>query len=116
MLPKNGKYDKWEECIDRLLGDTGWREEFYKKDPQMTLFDLFPEPGQSDGERMVKDANPEHIKDYILARLRTIFPCVSKHARILGIVGGHRCSYSVLPLQARVQKRKDLHCGWQTTY
>lgn len=82
MLPKNGKYDKWEECIDRLLGDTGWREEFYKKDPQMTLFDLFPEPGQSDGERMVKDANPEHIKDYILARLRTIFPCVSKHARI----------------------------------
>ena len=82
MLPKNGKYDKWEDCIDRLLGDSGWREEFYKKDPQMTLFDLFPEPGQSDGERMVKDANPEHIKEYILARLGTIFPCVSKHARI----------------------------------
>ena len=82
MLPKNGKYDKWEDCIDRLLGDTGWREEFYKKDPQMTLFDLFPEPGQSDGERMVKDANPEHIKAYILSRLETIFPCVSKHARI----------------------------------
>ena len=82
MLPKNGKYDKWEDCIDRLLGDSGWREEFYKKDPQMTLFDLFPEPGQSDGERMVKDANPDHIKEYILARLGTIFPCVSKHARI----------------------------------
>ena len=63
MLPTNGKYDKWE-------------------DPQMTLFDLFPEPGQSDGERMVKDANPDHIKEYILARLGTIFPCVSKHARI----------------------------------
>ena len=38
MLPKNGKYDKWEDCIDRLLGDSGWREEFYKKDPQMTRF------------------------------------------------------------------------------
>ena len=82
MLPKNGKYDKWEDCIDRLLGDSGWRKEFYKKDPQMTLFDLFPEPGQSDGERMVKDANPDHIKEYILSRLGTIFPCVSKHARI----------------------------------
>ena len=82
MLPKNGKYDKWEDCIDRLLGDSGWREEFYKKDPQMTLFDLFPEPGQSDGERMVKDANPDHIKEYILSRLGTIFPCVSKHAQI----------------------------------
>lgn len=82
MLPKNGKYDKWEDCIDRLLGDSGWREEFYKKDPQITLFDLFPEPGQSDGERMVKDANPDHIKEYILSRLGTTFPCVSKHARI----------------------------------
>ena len=82
MLPKNGKYDKCEDCIDRLLGDSGWREEFYKKDPQMTLFDLFPESGQSDGERVVKDANPEHIKEYILSRLETIFPCVSKQARI----------------------------------
>ena len=82
MLPKNGKYDKWEDCIDRLLGDSGWRKEFYKKDPQMTLFDLFPEPGQSDGERMVKDANTYHIKEYILSRLGTIFPCVSKHALI----------------------------------
>lgn len=82
MLPKNGKYDKWEDCIDRLIGDSGWREEFYKKDPQMTLFDLFQEPEQSDGERIVKDANPDHIKEYILSRLGTIFPCVSKHARI----------------------------------
>lgn len=82
MLPKNGKYDKWEVCIDRLLGDSGWRNEFYKKDPQRTLFDLFQAPGQNDGERMVKDANPDHIKEYILSRLGTIFPCVSKHARI----------------------------------
>jgi three-Cys-motif partner protein len=83
MLPKNGKYSKWEDCIDRLLGDSGWREEFYKKDPQMSLFDFISdESDQSDGERMVKDANPDHIMAYILSRLETIFPCVSKHARI----------------------------------
>ena len=82
MLPKNGKYDKSEECIDRLLGDTGWREEFYKKDPQLTLFDLSPDLEQSNEDRMVKVANPEHIKNYILSRLGTIFPCVSKDARI----------------------------------
>lgn len=83
MLPKNGKYDKWEDCIDRLLGDSGWREEFYKKDPHMSLFDFISdESGQSDGERMVKDANPEHIKEYILSRLERIFPSVSKLARI----------------------------------
>ena len=76
-------YDKWEDCIDRLLGDSGWREEFYKKDPHMSLFDFISdESGQSDGERMVKDANPEHIKEYILSRLETIFPSVSKLARI----------------------------------
>ena len=82
MLPKNGKYDKWEDCIDRLLGDSGWREEFYKKDPQMTLFDLSPDSEHRNGERRVKDADPEHIKDYILFRLEKIFPCVSKDARI----------------------------------
>ena len=83
MLPKNGKYDKWEDCIDRLLGDSGWREEFYKKDPHMSLFDFISdESGQSDGERMVKDANPEHIKEYILSRLERVFPSVSKLARI----------------------------------
>lgn len=82
MLPKNGKYDKWEDCIDRLLGDPGWREEFYKKDPQITLFELFPESGQNDDERLYKDADPDHIKDYILSRLAEIFPCVSQHARI----------------------------------
>jgi len=83
MLPKNGKYNKWEDCIDRLLGDSGWREEFYKKDPQMSLFDFISdESDQSDCERMVKDANPDHIKAYILSRLETIFSCVSKHARI----------------------------------
>jgi three-Cys-motif partner protein len=83
MLPKNGKYEKWEDCIDRLLGDSGWREEFYKKDPQMSLFDLLQEEsGQNNGERKVKDANPEHIKAYIISRLETIFPCVSQHPRI----------------------------------
>lgn len=82
MLPKNGKFDIWGNCIDRLLGDSGWRTEFYKKDPQMTLFDLSPDEGQSNEERMVKDASTEHIKDYILSRLETIFPCVSKDVRI----------------------------------
>lgn len=83
MLPKNGKYDKWEDCLDRLLGDTGWREEFYKKDPQLTLFDMIPdESDQKDEERKVKDANPDYIKAYILSRLETVFPCVSEHARI----------------------------------
>ena len=85
MLPKNGKYETWENCIDRLLGDSGWQTEFYKEDPQVSLFDLFPDAGVADsGTRKIKDANPDHIKAYIISRLETIFPCVSKHARIFG--------------------------------
>lgn len=83
MLPKSGKYQQWEDCIDRLLGDSGWREEFYKKDPQLSLFDMFQDDEDvTSEERLIKDANPEHIKEYILSRLETIFPCVSKHPRI----------------------------------
>lgn len=83
MLPKNGQYEAWENCINRLLGDSGWRNEFYKEDPQMSLFDSFPDIGISDcGARKVKDASPEHIKSYIISRLETIFPCVSKKPRI----------------------------------
>lgn len=83
MLPKNGQYGTWEDCIDRLLGDSAWQTEFYKEDPQMSLFDLFPEMTDSEsGARKIKDAKPEHIKDYIISRLETIFPCVSKNPRI----------------------------------
>lgn len=83
MLPKNGKYETWESCIDRLLGDDGWHTEFYKEDPQMSLFDLSHDSGtDNSGTRKIKDSNPDHIKAYIISRLGTIFPCVSKHPRI----------------------------------
>ncbi|MCC8020835.1 MAG: three-Cys-motif partner protein TcmP [Akkermansia sp.] len=83
MLPKNGKYETWEGCIDRLLGDSGWQTEFYKEDPQMSIPDFIQTSGTEEGgTRKIKDANPEHIKAYIISRLETIFPCVSKHPRI----------------------------------
>lgn len=83
MLPKNGKYKTWENCLDRLLGDSSWQTEFYKKDPQMSIFDFFPDPDNPDEtDRKIKDANPDRIKTYIIKRLQTIFPCVSKNPRI----------------------------------
>ncbi len=83
MLPRDGKFETWEGCIDRLLGDSGWQTAFYKEDPQGLLFDLSPDTGVSNsGTRKIKDANPENIKAYIISRLETIFPCVSKHPRL----------------------------------
>ncbi|MFA9422468.1 MAG: three-Cys-motif partner protein TcmP [Sedimentibacter sp.] len=81
LLPRNGNICKsWEECINRILGDEGWKTEFYKKDPQMSFLDLGLDG--YDSERLIKDANPEYIKKYILKRLESIFPCVSKHPRM----------------------------------
>ena len=83
MLPKNGKYENWEKCLDRLLGDSSWQTEFYKSDPQLSLFDYIDNPDNpTETDRKIKDADPEHIKTYIISRLETIFPCVSKNPRI----------------------------------
>lgn len=83
MLPKSGKYEANEACLDRLLGDSGWRTEFYKEDTQMSLFDMFDFGIEGGSEkRLVRDADTDHIKEYIIKRLQTIFPCVSKNPRI----------------------------------
>lgn len=82
MLPKNGKYGSWENTIDRLLGDNGWRTEFYKKDPQVSLFDLGLIDGGEDEDRVIKDASLERIKEYLISRLESTFPCVSNNPRI----------------------------------
>lgn len=82
MLPRNGNYASWEHCIDQLLGATDWRTEFYKEDPQVSLFDLLPKDSEEHTTRKIKDANPEHLKAYIVKRLETIFPCVSRNPRI----------------------------------
>ena len=74
MLPRDGNI-KMEKCINRILGSDGWKTEFYKPDPQVSLFD-------EDNEKRVKDANPNKIKEYIISRLKIIFPCVSENPRI----------------------------------
>lgn len=81
MLPRDGRVrPSWEKNIDRILGSDEWKTEFYKKDPQMSIFDFINE-GES--ENLIKDANPERIKEFVVKRLQTIFPCVSKNPRIL---------------------------------
>lgn len=83
MLPNNGKYKTWEDCINRILGDSGWQTEFYKEDPQMSIFDdPVDVEAMESSTRKIKDANPDHIKEYIISRLKTTFPCVSKYPRI----------------------------------
>ena len=74
MLKKDGKLDSsWATCIDRLLGTTDWRQAFYRENPQLSLFDAKP---------LIKTANTESLTNYIIKRLETIFPAVSKKAKV----------------------------------
>lgn len=76
MLPRDGHIKQSiEKCIDRILGNNEWKTEFYKPDPQISLF-------EENIEERVKVANSNKIKEYIISRLKTIFPCVSKNPRI----------------------------------
>lgn len=100
MLPKNSKYETWERCIDDLLGDGGWRSEFYKDDPQMQLFD---EP--SDGNRKIKDASMEHVKDWH-CDLRQYSRMYLSTRGFLRTARTRRCSCSALPFLTIAQERR----------
>ena len=74
MLRRDGNLDpSWIDCINRLLGDDDWMNEFYVEDPQMNLF------GDSN---IVKNATSENIEKYIINRLRTVFPAVAKNPKV----------------------------------
>lgn len=74
LLRKDGNMDSsWIDCIDRLLGDHGWQTQFYKDDPQLNLFGTC---------QLIKDINTEGLKEFILERLRSVFPAVAQNPRI----------------------------------
>lgn len=74
LLRKDGQMDRsWVECIDRLLGDHEWQTEFYKEDPQISLFGTTSK---------IKDINTDSLKAYIIKRLHNIFPAVAPKPRI----------------------------------
>lgn len=65
--PKN------KEIINKLLGTIEWEKEIYYQSPQLSLFE------DSETERVTI----EGIGDYVVKRLRTIFPAVSKRSLTL---------------------------------
>ncbi|MDR1351244.1 MAG: three-Cys-motif partner protein TcmP [Zoogloeaceae bacterium] len=56
-------------AITRILGTDVWRTEFYRPNPQASLF------GETEGD--VRDATPQAMLDFVSGRLKTIFPHVS---------------------------------------
>lgn len=77
LLKKNGEIEpSWREKLDSIFGDSGWFDEFYEEDPQMSFFD-------NNKKRYIKTADKDTLKNYILRRLRTIFPEVANNPRML---------------------------------
>jgi three-Cys-motif partner protein len=75
LLTKSGDIpDEWRRCLDKLLGSSNWFEEFYRIDPNPDLYGH---------EQQLLRAPVEEIGRYFLDRLRTLFPAVADHPRVL---------------------------------
>jgi three-Cys-motif partner protein len=75
MLPKsNVPIESWKSKLNMLFGDKSWEKEFYKENPQLNIF------GTTD---LVKGVNTDDVKEYILKRLKTVFPAVANNPRLL---------------------------------
>jgi three-Cys-motif partner protein len=71
MMTNTGEIDtSWKIKLNSLFGTDSWYDEFYPA-AQFTLF------GDVD---KIKDAKPDHILEYLRARLGTVFAAVSKAA------------------------------------
>jgi three-Cys-motif partner protein len=68
--------DGWRRRLDTLLGTTEWYEEFYRFEPDATLF------GDAPSERIVK-ASTATIGRYFNERLRSVFAEVAEQPRVL---------------------------------
>lgn len=74
MLPRTGVVPlEWEAKLDRCLGDTGWREEFYQVSESLDLFDQ----RQKTVERAF---NHKRAERYLRYRLQSIFAGVGSRA------------------------------------
>jgi len=60
----------WADRLTKFFGTDDWKEAFYRKKRQMSLFDATDQP-------LVKEANFDSIGEYFIKRLKTIFAKVA---------------------------------------
>jgi three-Cys-motif partner protein len=80
LLTKSGKRDpKWDQKLDKFLGCSEWREEFYKVKKSEGLF--------AEVEEIRKEANFDAIESFVVERMKSIFPGVGVPGRLHGPTG-----------------------------
>ncbi|MFN4261780.1 MAG: three-Cys-motif partner protein TcmP [Gemmataceae bacterium] len=65
----------WADALTRFFGNEEWKQEFYPKRKELTLF------GEEETER--KEANFERIGQFFLKRLKTVFAQVATNPLIM---------------------------------
>jgi three-Cys-motif partner protein len=76
LVTRSGEIPEgWQRRLDKLLGTTEWREEFYARDRHPTLFG-------GEEERVIK-ASKETIGRYFNKRLESVFPGVANTPGVL---------------------------------
>lgn len=75
LLKRDGNIDQSiHDKISRILGTNDWYEAFYQPSSQLSLFEE---------ETIEKTVNFNSLSNYVLDRLRSIFPAVAQNAKIL---------------------------------
>jgi len=62
---------EWEAALTRIFGDDEWKNRFYVQNPQISMF-------EDETENFVRDANWQKVADYLVERLKTVFPAVHR--------------------------------------
>jgi len=71
-LTRDGVIDEaWQTRLDALFGTKDWRDRFYRKEKQTTLF-------EEHEDQLVRDASEQAIVKFIEERLKSIFQHVAK--------------------------------------
>jgi three-Cys-motif partner protein len=65
--------DSYEEKLNILLGTDDWRKELYRESRQLSFLD----------NKNLEKCSIDSIREYIIRRLKTVFPGVSDNAKIL---------------------------------
>jgi three-Cys-motif partner protein len=67
--------ESWGRRLDRVFGTGDWRTHFYPRTEVTTLFGT--------EEAALREADFESITGYVISRLLTVFPCVTKSPLVL---------------------------------
>lgn len=80
MLKKNGEIpESWKKVINKLFGCDTWYSSFYKEKKfiQLNLFDT------NQDKEFYKDIDTKKLSDYIIEKLKSIFPKVAENSILL---------------------------------